>query len=227
MCSSARCRWPRPSPPHPPPPLLLCRCSSAHPLRPASLVAALPLCCSLSGRSSGPRGAPAACLHRRTPPPPHVPQVLLRRTKNNPVLIGDPGVGKTAVAEGIAQLIVSPAAPPGLAGRALIAVDVGSLVAGTQYRGAFEERLTVRLGGGASGRPGHMRQPASHGAPCGWPACSCSLLAARPWPGQAWQGACRPGRLVLAAHPPAVPCPALPCPALSLCCGRCTWLLGG
>ncbi|EFN53395.1 hypothetical protein CHLNCDRAFT_6558, partial [Chlorella variabilis] len=72
-------------------------------------------------------------------------QVLLRRTKNNPVLIGDPGVGKTAVAEGIAQLIVSPAAPPGLAGRALIAVDVGSLVAGTQYRGAFEERLTSLL----------------------------------------------------------------------------------
>jgi hypothetical protein len=70
-------------------------------------------------------------------------QVLLRRTKNNPVLIGDPGVGKTAVAEGIAQLIVSPAAPPGLAGRALIALDVGSLVSGTQYRGAFEERITV------------------------------------------------------------------------------------
>ena len=83
------------------------------------------------------------------PPPilPHpclpCPQVLLRRTKNNPVLIGDPGVGKTAVAEGIAQLIVSPAAPPGLAVRALIALDVGSLVSGTQYRGAFEERITV------------------------------------------------------------------------------------
>lgn len=52
-------------------------------------------------------------------------------------------MGKTAVAEGIAQLIVSPAAPLGLRGRALIALDVGSLVAGTQYRGAFEERLTV------------------------------------------------------------------------------------
>ncbi|PRW59843.1 ATP-dependent chaperone [Chlorella sorokiniana] len=72
-------------------------------------------------------------------------QVLLRRTKNNPVLIGDPGVGKTALVEGIAQLIVSPAAPPGLRGRALIALDVGSLVAGTQYRGAFEERLTSLL----------------------------------------------------------------------------------
>ena len=78
--------------------------------------------------------APAASRRR---------QVLLRRTKNNPVLIGDPGVGKTAVAEGIAQLLVSPAAPPGLRGRSLIALDVGSLVAGTQYRGAFEERLTV------------------------------------------------------------------------------------
>ncbi|KAL4435856.1 hypothetical protein ABPG77_000618 [Micractinium sp. CCAP 211/92] len=72
-------------------------------------------------------------------------QVLLRRTKNNPVLIGDPGVGKTAVAEGLAQLIASPSAPPGLAGRALISLDVGSLVAGTQYRGAFEERLTSLL----------------------------------------------------------------------------------
>ena len=71
--------------------------------------------------------------------------MLLRRTKNNPVLIGDPGVGKTAVAEGIAQLIVSPAAPPGLGSRSLIALDVGSLVAGTQYRGAFEERITVGL----------------------------------------------------------------------------------
>jgi len=68
-------------------------------------------------------------------------QILLRRTKNNPVLIGDPGVGKTAVAEGVAQLAASPAAPPALRGRSIVSVDVGSLIAGTQYRGAFEERL--------------------------------------------------------------------------------------
>ena len=68
-------------------------------------------------------------------------QVLLRRTKNNPVLIGDPGVGKTAVVEGIAQLMISPDCPKALQGCSLVAVDIGNLVAGTQYRGAFEERL--------------------------------------------------------------------------------------
>jgi len=95
--------------------------------------------------------------------------VLLRRTKNNPVLIGDPGVGKTALVEGIAQLIVSPAAPPGLRGRALIALDVGSLVAGTQYRGAFEERLTVRGCGVlvlCSPWHGHARSNMCHAMPC-------------------------------------------------------------
>jgi ATP-dependent Clp protease ATP-binding subunit ClpA len=94
------------------------------------------------------RQAPRSLLQGKPPRLPHagrrlLTQVLLRRTKNNPVLVGDPGVGKTAVAEGIAQLIASPAAPPGLAGRSLISLDVGSLVAGTQYRGSFEERLTV------------------------------------------------------------------------------------
>ena len=68
-------------------------------------------------------------------------QVLLRRTKNNPVLVGDPGVGKTAVAEGIAQLMVSDACPRALKGCSLVALDIGSLVSGTQYRGTFEERL--------------------------------------------------------------------------------------
>ena len=68
-------------------------------------------------------------------------QILLRRTKNNPVLIGDPGVGKTAIAEGIAQLAASPLAPRDLRGRSVVALDLGALVAGTQYRGAFEERL--------------------------------------------------------------------------------------
>lgn len=68
-------------------------------------------------------------------------QILLRRTKNNPVLIGDPGVGKTAIVEGIAQAAASPLAPPALRGRSIVALDLGALVAGTQYRGAFEERL--------------------------------------------------------------------------------------
>jgi hypothetical protein len=71
-------------------------------------------------------------------------QVLLRRTKNNPLLIGDPGVGKTAVVEGIAQLLLSSNIPPALCGCSLVAVDVGAMVAGTQYRGAFEEKLQVR-----------------------------------------------------------------------------------
>jgi len=68
-------------------------------------------------------------------------EVLSRRTKNNPVLIGEAGVGKTAVAEGIAQRIVSNEAPRTLAGRRLVALDLAGLVAGTRYRGEFEERL--------------------------------------------------------------------------------------
>ncbi|NMO02245.1 AAA domain-containing protein [Gordonia sp. TBRC 11910] len=68
-------------------------------------------------------------------------QVLSRRRKNNPVLIGDPGVGKTAIAEGIAQRIVAGKVPAALADRRLIALDVGSLVAGASYRGEFEDRL--------------------------------------------------------------------------------------
>ncbi len=68
-------------------------------------------------------------------------QVLSRRTKNNPVLIGEPGVGKTAIAEGIAHRIVSGDVPESLKTKRIVALDMGALVSGTQYRGQFEERM--------------------------------------------------------------------------------------